>query len=148
LEQHPDRIEEFGREIAAMNIRTPEAEQERWALIGGIVAMVIGLACIVGGWYGASGTTVIVDSLSYVISGGILGLGLIIVGAALFVRYSSSRYLRYWLVRMIYEEHANADRLAAATGDVRDAVEHLRPSRSPGASAASASTITPSSPAG
>jgi hypothetical protein len=142
VEDNPDRVEEFTREIAAMKIRTPEAEQERWALILGVAAMVIGLGLIVGAWWGASGTTVIVDAISYLISGGVLGLGLIIIGAALFVRYSSTRYLRYWLVRMIYEEQANADRIQAA-------VEKTRLVKKPaGSVAGSTSTISPSSPAG
>jgi hypothetical protein len=145
VEDNPDRVEQFAREIAAMNIRTPQAEQERWALVGGVVATLVGFACIIGAWWGASGTTVIVEAISYLISGGVLGLGLIIVGAALFVRYSSTRYLRYWLVRMIYEQQANADR-------VQQAIEHMRvvkkPAGSNTASASAASTITPSSPAG
>lgn len=114
MEDNPDRVDEFTREIAAMGIRTPEAERERWALIGGVVAMVLGLVMIVGGWWGASGTTVVVEAVSYLISGGILGLGFIVIGAALFVRYSSTRYLRYWLIRLIYEEQANTDRLVEA----------------------------------
>jgi hypothetical protein len=122
VEENNDRVEEFTREIAAMGIRTPEAERERWALIGGVVAMVLGLLMIIGGWWGASGTTVIVEAVSYLISGGVLGLGLIVIGAALFVRYSSTRYLRYWLIRMIYEDQANADRVV-------EAVRSLRPSK-------------------
>ena len=122
MEDNADRVEEFTREIAAMGIRTPEAERERWALIGGVAAMVLGLLLIAGGWWGASGTTVVVEAVSYLISGGVLGLGLIVIGAALFVRYSSTRYLRYWLIRMIYEEQANADRVV-------EAVKALRPSK-------------------
>jgi hypothetical protein len=114
VEENTDRVEEFTREVAAMGIRTPEAERERWALIGGVVAMVLGLLMIIGGWWGASGTTVVVEAVSYLISGGVLGLGLIVIGAALFVRYSSTRYLRYWLIRMIYEEQANTDRVVEA----------------------------------
>ena len=138
VEDNADRVEQFTREIAAMNIRTPEAEQERWALIGGVVAMVLGFGCILGAWWGASGTTVIVDAISYLISGGVLGLGLIIIGAALFVRYSSTRYLRYWLVRMIYEEQANADR-------IQHVIERTRVVKKPSTSSA---TITPATPAG
>jgi hypothetical protein len=146
VEDNPDRVEQFAREIAAMNIRTPQAEQERWALVGGILCMVVGLACIIGGWWGASGTTVIVDAISYLISGGVLGLGLIIIGAALFVRYSSTRYMRYWLVRMIYEEQANADR-------VQHAIEHMRvvkkaSGNAAGGDSSGATTITPTTPAG
>jgi len=114
VEQHPDRIAQFENEIAGMQISTPRADQERWALIAGLVSMAVGVACIIGGWWGASGTTVITEAISYAISGGMLGLGLIVIGAALFVRYSTTRYLRYWLVRLIYEDQANADRVVAA----------------------------------
>jgi hypothetical protein len=147
VEQSPDRVEDFKNEIAGMKIRTPEAEQERWALIGGIVAMGAGLLAIVIGWFGASGTTVITEAVSYVISGGILGLAFIIIGAALFVRYSSTRYLRYWLVRMIYEEQANADRMVQAAAEVRAAIEQSR-AGSKAAGKPASSTITPSGPAG
>ena len=38
----------------------------------------------------------------------------IIAGAALFVRYSLARYLRFWLIRMTYESRANTDRIVDA----------------------------------
>lgn len=114
MNESHDRIEQFRSEIARMNIRTPQAESERKLLIAGIAAMSFGVVCIVAGWWGASGTTLIVDAISYGISGGVLGLGFIVIGAALFVRYSMTRYLRYWLVRIIYEEQANTDRQVAA----------------------------------
>jgi branched-chain amino acid transport system ATP-binding protein len=50
------------------------------------------------------------EQFPYLISGGLVGLGLIIAGAALFVRYSMTRYLRFWLLRMIYEERMQTDR--------------------------------------
>ena len=56
--------------------------------------------------------------MPYLLSGGVLGLGLTVVGAALFLRYSLGRYLRFWLLRLIYEEHTTADRQV-------DAIERL-----------------------
>jgi len=32
------------------------------------------------------------------------GIGLSIAGAALFLRYSLARFLRFWLLRLIYEQ--------------------------------------------
>jgi hypothetical protein len=43
-----------------------------------------------------------------------MGLALIIAGAALFVRYSLARYLRFWLIRLTYESRANTDRIVEA----------------------------------
>lgn len=119
MNDNPERIEQFKDEIAAMNIRAPQAENERWLLIGGVVLMVLGIVFIVGGYWGASGSSTILDSISFLISGGVLGLGLVVVGAALFLRYSMTRYLRYWLVRMIYEDQANTDRTVSAIQELR-----------------------------
>lgn len=129
MNENHERIEQFRKEIAGMRIRTPEAENERWLLIGGVVAMAVGVGLIAAGWYGASGTTIIVDALSYLISGGLLGLGSIVIGAALFVRYSTTRYLRYWLVRMIYEDQASTDRVVEASESVERSIGSLRPRR-------------------
>ena len=41
-------------------------------------------------------------------------LALVVVGAALFVRYSLARFLRLWLLRQLYEGQANTDRLVEA----------------------------------
>ena len=40
-----------------------------------------------------------------------LGLALTIVGAVLFLVMSLRRYLRYWLIRLIYEQRDQADRI-------------------------------------
>ena len=50
----------------------------------------------------------------FLATGSFLGIALIIAGAALFVRYSLARYLRFWLVRLVYESRANTDRIVEA----------------------------------
>ena len=126
MDENSDRVEQFKEEIAGMHIRTPQSENERWLLILGVVLMVLGLLFIIGGYWGASGTDVIVESVTFLISGGVLGLGLIVVGAALFARYSMTRYLRFWLIRMVYEEQANTDRVVAALEAVQQEFTKLR----------------------
>jgi hypothetical protein len=42
----------------------------------------------------------------------LFGCCLAIVGAALFLRYSVGRFLRFWLARLSYEQEAQAARLA------------------------------------
>jgi hypothetical protein len=112
-EQH-QRIEEFKEEIARMRIRPPEDRTERTWLIAGIVLPLLGFAAIGIGWWGASGSAYPAEQLPYVLSGGLLGVGLIVAGAALFVRYSMTRYLRFWLLRVIYEERSQTDRTVEA----------------------------------
>lgn len=121
MDAKPDRIEEFKNEIADMRIRPPEDSAERAWLIAGILLPLLGLVAIFVGWWGASGSAYPAEQLPYVISGGILGMGLIVIGAALFVRYSMTRYMRFWLLRMVYEERTQTDR----TVESLDKVEAL-----------------------
>jgi hypothetical protein len=121
MDDQRQRIDEFKEEIAGMRIRPPEDRTERTWLIAGIVLPLLGLLAIGIGWWGASGSAYPAEQLPYVISGGLLGVGLIVAGAALFVRYSMTRYLRFWLLRMIYEERSQTDR----TVEALDRVERL-----------------------
>ena len=112
------RIDEFRTEVADLNIKTPADSGERTYLLVGIVLMVIGLVLIFAGYWGASGTVILVEQIPYVLSGGFLGVGVMIVGAAMFLRYSLSRYLRFWLIRSIYEERAQSDKVVESLGNI------------------------------
>ena len=48
-------------------------------------------------------------------------LALAVVGAAVFLRYSLARFLRFWLLRQLYEGQAHIDQVVAALGE-RDGV--------------------------
>ena len=112
------RIDEFRTEVADLNIKTPADSGERTYLLVGIVLMVVGVVLILAGYWGASGTVILVEQIPYVLSGGFLGVGVMIVGAAMFVRYSLSRYLRFWLIRSIYEERAQSDKVVESLGNI------------------------------
>jgi hypothetical protein len=42
---------------------------------------------------------------------GVFGLVLAVVGSALFIVMSLRRYFRYWLVRLIFEQREQTDRM-------------------------------------
>ena len=44
---------------------------------------------------------------------------LTLIGAALFLRYSMAKFLRFWLLRQIYESQSHVDQLTAALGTDR-----------------------------
>ena len=48
---------------------------------------------------------------------GLMGVGAIaaIVGLALYMRNSMTRYLRFWLIRLVYEQREQADRIVDAS---------------------------------
>ena len=106
----PDRLEEFQAELARLRVKRGSRDDEQRLLFAGIVLMPLGLVFVLVGYIGASGTTDFSAQVPYLLSGGVLGLGLTIVGATLFLRYSLGRYLRFWLLRLIFEEHTTADR--------------------------------------
>lgn len=45
----------------------------------------------------------------------LLGIVLALGSVALFVRYSLSRWFRYWLIRLIHEDRQQTDRIVEAT---------------------------------
>ena len=113
VEQHA-RLAEVPSEVDRLRIRGSAPSTEQRLLLAGWVLMPLGLVLVFVGWYGASGTNDLSDQIPYLLSGGLLGLGLTIAGAAMFVRYSLARYLRYWLLRLIYEERTSTDRIVEA----------------------------------
>jgi hypothetical protein len=117
-----DRIDEFEEELARLRIRSSSPSTEERLLVAGLVMMPIGLILILIGYLGASGTTEFSDQIPYLISGGLLGLGLIVVGAALFLRYSFARFMRFWLLRLIYEERTRSEAQIAATDRLADRI--------------------------
>lgn len=108
------RMEEFQREVGELRIRGGTARPEGRLLAFGVLLLVAGLVVVVIGWNGAAGTNVVSDQIPYLISGGLLGIGLTVIGAALYLRFSLARYLRFWLIRLIYEQRDQTDRTVAA----------------------------------
>jgi hypothetical protein len=123
METNHQRVDEFKQEINDLRIPSAGDDRERIWLIAGIVAVVAGIALVIVGYVGASGSAVVATQIPYLISGGVLGLALVIVGAALFVRYSLSRYLRFWLIRSIYEDRAQTDRNVEALARIERLLE-------------------------
>jgi hypothetical protein len=68
------------------------------------VLLPLGLVVIVLGWYGAANTPYEYDQLSYLVSGGLLGLGLTFAGGFL--------YFGAWLARIASDQRDSQKRLA------------------------------------
>jgi hypothetical protein len=72
-----------------------------WA---GAIMLPLGLVVIILGWYGAANTPYQYDQLSYLVSGGLLGLGLTFIGGFL--------YFGAWLARIAADGRESSKRLA------------------------------------
>lgn len=119
MDDNPKRVEEFKTEIAELRVGVPSSASDKKLLVLGIVLVVVGVALVLGGWYGASGEATIAEQFPYLISGGVMGLACVIAGSVLFARYSMTRFLQYWLIRLVYEQEAQTDRIVEALGRSR-----------------------------
>ena len=88
----------------------------RWAQLGGKLGMLfagLGFLLMVMGWNGAAGLDYVQGQIPYVLSGGLIGLGLVIFGAILLV-IESNRRDRMLVERRLEDLAAAINRLAAA----------------------------------
>ena len=101
-----DRRAEFEAQLAEVRIKGGTAENEqRWTTIGLIVA-VFGVILALIAFIVSGGQDDTRDVLSSVILA-LLGVGLAVLGSALFLRYSFGRFLRFWMLRLLYERQAD-----------------------------------------
>ncbi len=117
-----ERVDRFSAGVRELNVSNQSERLERRLYRAGIVIPVIGLAVIGLGWWGASGTKYVYQEIPYIISGGIFGVALVLMGAVLFARYSVARLLRFWLARLVAEEQLQADRVVEAIDRVAEAI--------------------------
>jgi hypothetical protein len=103
----PERQAQFDEGVAALKVgRTSNLLNERLLLVlGGIIAP-LGLVVVVLGWWGASKTSYPFEQTPYLISGGMLGLGLVFLG--------SFFYFAHWLTQLVKEHREQSAALLAA----------------------------------
>lgn len=104
------RADRFVRELAELKIPDPAAGRAGLWLRLGVALMTLGLVLVVSAYLISHSTT---DQL---VQGDALTLGLggvagSVVGSALFVRYSLTGFLRFWMARQSYDANLLADRL-------------------------------------
>ena len=71
---------------------------DRWLQLAGAVLPLLGVLGIVAAWYGVSNTARAWRQTPYLVSGGLLGLGLIFLGGFC--------YFAFWLTRLVQETRA------------------------------------------
>ncbi|MFM8847110.1 MAG: hypothetical protein ACKOHN_03560 [Actinomycetota bacterium] len=115
-----NRIQTFTEEIGEMKLRGARADRERWLLVIGSLALIIGVALAIVGGFQASGTQNMGDQIAFLATGTLIGLALVIAGTALFVRYSLARFMRFWLIRLVHEHRSETDRMVEAMKRIED----------------------------
>ena len=110
-----DRIERLKTDAAELRVGKG-AGRDGLYQAAGAVAMGIGVAvaCLAYSMSLGKDDSRDIQSLQIL---AIAMLALAIVGAAVFVRYSLARFLRFWLLRQLYEGQAHIDQVVTALGD-------------------------------
>lgn len=106
-----DRLREG---IKGVRTRRGGVPLDRAILIAGAVAIALGIPLIIMGWYGASHTPYVFEQVPYLISGGLLGLALAIVGGLF--------YFSYWLTKQVQETRRQGEEARAALARVEKAL--------------------------
>src|SRR4051794_5637428 len=89
-------------------LRIPRATfsfSDRWMLVVGGTLLPLGVLLVLLGWYGASHTVLLFEQVPYLISGGVLGLALVIAGG--FV------YFAYWMTLLVRENRTTREDMQA-----------------------------------
>ena len=100
------RSARLAERVRRLRTRTATGSLDRWMLVLGGLLMPLGVLLILLGWLGVSHTPLPFEQNSYLISGGILGLALVIAGG--FV------YFGYWQTVRIRESREQTRELTAA----------------------------------
>lgn len=101
-----NRIDRLAEQVRRLRTRASAGGLDRWLLIVGGVLMPLGVVFILLGWAGAARTPLPFEQNDYLISGGLLGLGLVISGGF--------TYFAYWQTVRIRESRAQAADLTSA----------------------------------
>jgi hypothetical protein len=100
-----ERVARLRAGVGGLRTRAAARGLDFYLFLAGAVLVPFGLLVMFLGWYGASHTGYLFEQIPYVISGGLIGLGLVLVG--------SFAYFAYWLTRLFHQQREQTDRTIA-----------------------------------
>ena len=104
---------DFGAELGKLRASNNSGPMDRSVSVLGVLLAIVGLVVILVSFMQSRGYSSILNQMDALILS-LFGLGLIIVGSALYIRGAMTRFLRYWLLRMVYEQRDLARQSASA----------------------------------
>lgn len=108
-----ERLQAFEAEVAKLKVTGGGANPERLGGQWGIGLTIVGfVVAVIAYWSALDSKSTLTALRSQII--GIIGVGIAIVGIAIWVRNSITRYLRYWLIRLVYEQREQTDAIVQA----------------------------------
>jgi hypothetical protein len=113
------RLAQFQEEVTKLKLKGGGANPERTGTSWGIGLGIVGTIIVVISYLSSTGSNGAGSKLDSVVAA-IIGLLIGLIGVALWVRNSLTRYLRYWLIRLIYEDREQTERLITAIEKLAD----------------------------
>jgi hypothetical protein len=113
------RLQEFQEEVGKLKVTGGGANPERLGMYWGIGLTILGFVIAIISWWSAldapsqTGVPTMLRSVCFTM----IGAALAIVGIVLWARNSITRYLRYWIVRLVYEQREQTEQLVKALRD-------------------------------
>ena len=128
----PSRRERFRTAVGRLAERSTSADLVRWMLVPGSLAVLAGFVAMVLGWVGAARTAREIEQIPYLISGGLIGLALVVLGGLLLMS-------TFWVAVLRRLQREADDRAQASVADLSARVAALeddgrapaRPRRAP-----------------
>ena len=97
-----DRVERLQAEAAQLGVKSGSHQRDGLLQAVGLGLMVVAVVAVLVAYSASLGSDDARDIQSLIVlSVGMLALA--VLGGALFLRYSISRFLRFWLLRQLYE---------------------------------------------
>jgi len=109
----PSRVDQFKTDISDMKLKTGTASKEGSLQALGALLMVAGIVIAFFSYISATGQDNALDQNELIILA-LTGICVTLTGAALFLRYSLAKFLRFWLLRQMYEGQAHIDQVVDA----------------------------------
>ena len=112
------RLAQFEAEVGKLKVTGGGANPERLGAGWGIGLTILGfVVAIISCWNaldsGANNTDTELRSQIFAV----IGIGISIVGIVIWMRNSLTRYLRYWIIRLVYEQREQTEQLVQALRD-------------------------------
>ncbi|MGC0417486.1 hypothetical protein [Embleya sp. AB8] len=95
-----DRTRQFTADVGALKLRAPKSMLDTQLMWLGVGLMVLGIGMGIGA-YVMSHTTTLILTQNDAITLGLSAIPVSLLGFALFIRYSLSTFMRFWLARLI-----------------------------------------------
>jgi hypothetical protein len=108
------RLAQFQEEVAKLKLKGGGANPERGGATWGIGLTIVGVIVVVIAFLSSKGAGSNTNARLDAEVAALIGLLVGIVGVALWIRNSITSYLRYWLIRLIYEDREQTERLIVA----------------------------------